>query len=295
MRCSLPGKFQKEFNLKKDKLYKLDIACVGDFVEIEMNDDGTGVIQSIREKKNYISRKAPRIKGASRRGERLEQVIASNINNICIVTSVKSPSFNHKMVDRLIVAGESAHVKVILVINKIDLDKNDSIAEWKALYESLGYPVILTSTLNMTGIEEVKRNFEGSVSLLWGQSGVGKSSLLNTMYPDLELKTGEISTFTNKGTHTTVTSVLIPVEESTFVIDTPGVREIDPYGIKEEDLCHYFIEFAPYINECRFNTCTHSHEPGCAVVEAVEQNKISAERYESYINLLNTIEDDMIF
>lgn len=155
--------------------------------------------------------------------------------------------------------------------------------------------VYLTEAVNSVGVEAIKENLKGKVSAFWGQSGVGKSSILNALYPELEHRVGEISEQTNKGTHTTVTSVLSEVEENTFVIDTPGIREIEPYGIKKIDLCHYFEEFTEYINDCKFNTCTHFHEPGCAVINAVEDEEISIERYESYLNLLDSIEDGMIF
>ncbi len=289
------GKFKKEFELKSDKQYKLDIATVGDNVIYNMNDDGTGVISEILERKNYLSRKSPRIKGAGFRGERLEQVIAANLNNLFVVSSAEKPKFNNKMVDRILVAAESSHLNPIIVINKIDLDEKSKLENWIHLYEEIGYKVILTSCVENLGINELKNNLSGKISLLWGQSGVGKSSLLNLLYPELNLKVGEISGYSNKGKHTTVTASMIQVDTETFVIDTPGIREIDPYGIRKEDLGHYFIEFAPFINDCKFNTCTHHHEPGCAVIEAVESEKISVERYESYLFLLETIEEDILF
>ncbi|MFA3783028.1 ribosome small subunit-dependent GTPase A [Melioribacteraceae bacterium 4301-Me] len=295
LRCFLRGKFQKEYNFKKDKLFTLDIAAVGDIVDFEINDSHTGVINHIYERKNYISRKAPRIKGASTRGERLEQIIAANIDQLVIITSVKLPLFNNKALDRLIVIGESSHVDIKIVINKVDLADNNEVNKWFSLYKSIGYNVILTSVVNNVGITELRKTLNGKINLIWGQSGVGKSSILNKLYPFLNFKVGKISDYTYKGKHTTVTSVIRKVEQNTFVIDTPGVREIDPYGIKKEDLGHYFVEFLPYINECKFNTCTHNHEPGCAVYEAVNKNLITKERYESYLNLLDTIEEDLFY
>lgn len=295
IRCNLRGKIKREFSLKKDKQYKLDLASVGDIVDIDLNEDGTGSIKNVHERKNYISRKAPRIKGASYRGERLEQVIASNIDNLIIVSSVDMPLFNNRFVDRIIVAGESSHINPVVVINKIDLDENGFIEPWVELYQSIGYEVYLTSVINGDGIENIREHLSGKSNLFWGQSGVGKSSILNSLYPTLDLQIGEVSVSSAKGRHTTVTSRMIDVGDSTFVVDTPGIREIDPYGIKKEDLGHYYIEFAEYSNDCKFNTCTHNHEPGCAVVKAVEDDLISIERYESYMNLLDTIEDDMLF
>jgi ribosome biogenesis GTPase len=132
-------------------------------------------------------------------------------------------------------------------------------------------------------------------SLFWGQSGVGKSSILNKMFPDLKLKIGEVSQYTSKGIHTTVTSRMIPLDKNTFIIDTPGIREIDPYGIKKKDLSHYFIEFKKFADQCKFNTCSHHHEPGCKVIDALEKELISTERYDSYLRILETIEDDLNF
>lgn len=268
---------------------------VGDIVEFDLNEDGTGSIYKIEERKNYLSRKAPRIKGAGYRGERLEQVVAANIDELYIVSSIYEPDFNNKVVDRFLVTGESSHIPVNIIINKTDLDEENIIREWAALYRSIGYNVYLTSALKKEGLKNIKTGFEGKICLLWGHSGVGKSSLLNNIYPSLNLKTGIISSFTDKGTHTTVTSEMIKVEPDTYIIDTPGIREVEPYGIKKEDLGHYFPEFLPYLNECRFNTCTHHHEPDCAVMEAVENEKISVYRYQSYLKILDTIEDDIIF
>lgn len=295
IRCVLRGKFKKDFSLKKDKLFQTDIAVVGDKVQFDLNDDGTGFIYEIFPRENYLSRKAPRIRGASYRGERLEQIIAANIDQVFIVTSISEPNFNHKTVDRFLVACESSHLNVKIIINKTDLDENNSVDYWKSLYSGIGYEVLLTSTKTNTGIEELKSKLPGKKNLFWGQSGVGKSSLLNKIYPELNLKVGEISNYTSKGTHTTVTSTMFFVGNNTYIIDTPGVREIDPYGIKKEDLGHYFIEFTKFINECRFNTCTHKHEPGCAVVKAVSEGLISEKRYDSYLRMLETVEEDINF
>lgn len=296
IRCSLRGKFQKDFELKKDKLYTLDIAAIGDFVQYKINDDGTGVIEKVLKRKNHISRKAPKIKGASYRGERLEQIVSANVDNFFIVTSIKKPQFNNRSVDRLLVIAESSNVKPHLIINKIDLDKNDISKKYAEMYQSIGYDVFLTSIINKdSSFDKLLSVMNSKVNMFWGHSGVGKSSIYNILYPSLNFKVKEISDYSGKGTHTTVTVRMEKVEKDTFIIDTPGIREIDPYGITEENLSHYFIEFLPYVNECKFNTCTHHHEPGCAVIEAVRNNKINAERYESYLNILDSIEDDLYF
>jgi ribosome biogenesis GTPase / thiamine phosphate phosphatase len=281
--------------MKKDKLYLTDIATVGDYVDYDLNDDGTGSIYSIDKRVNYISRKAPKIKGSSYRGERLEQIIASNIDNFFIITSIFAPEFNNKVIDRFLVVGESAKLNCFIVINKEDLDQENLLSDWEEIYSIIGYKVIRTSAKAGIGMDKLKNLFKGKKNILWGQSGVGKSSILNKIYPELNLKTKLVSTFNEKGTHSTVTSTMFKVAQTTFVIDTPGIREIDPYGIRKEDLGHYFREFIPYIEHCRFNTCTHKHEPECAVIRAVEEEEIFPERYDSYLKLLETVEQDIIF
>ena len=295
MICSLRGKFKKEYELKKDKLFYTDFVAVGDDVEFELNEDRSGVITKIEQRKNHISRKLPKVRGASYRGERLEQVVASNIDIVVIVTSIHQPDFNNRVLDRLLVAAESSHIKIVIVLNKIDLDDSGIHKRWQKLYQDLGYKFLLTSIKTIDGINELKNEILNSRNLFWGHSGVGKSSLLNTMFPDLNFKIGEVSSFSSKGTHTTVTAVMKKVEKNTFIIDTPGIREIDPYGIRKSDLGHYFIEFSEYLNRCKFNTCTHHHEPGCEIIKAVNDGFISEERYDSYLRLLDTIEDDINF
>ena len=281
--------------MKKDKLFYTDFITVGDNVEFEINEDGSGVITKIGKRKNHISRKLPKVRGASYRGERLEQVVAANIDNVVIVTSVKQPDFNNRVLDRFLIAAESSHFKIIIVLNKYDLDDEGILQNWKDLYAKIGYEFLPTSILTGEGIQILKNKISGAKNLFWGHSGVGKSSLLNKMFPELQLKIGEVSSFSLKGTHTTVTAVMKKVNDDTFIIDTPGIREIDPYGIRKSDLGHYFIEFSNYLMKCKFNTCTHHHEPGCAVIEAVKDGYISELRYDSYLRMLDTIEDDINF
>ena len=271
------------------------MATVGDFIEYDLNEDGSGVIHKIGKRKNHISRKAPKIKGSGKRGERLEQVIAANVDNFFIITSIKRPEFNNRSLDRLLVTGENSHIKIIIILNKKDLDTNFEMDYWYSLYTDIGYTVICTSKITKEGIDEIRDIVWGKKNLFWGQSGVGKSSLINLVFPDLDLAVGNISEATKKGIHTTVTSLMTKINKDTFIIDTPGIREIDPYGIRQEDLSHYFIDFSNYINNCKFNTCTHNHEPGCAIINAVENGDISLERYDSYLKLLETIEEDILF
>lgn len=273
----------------------MDIVVPGDIVEYEMQNDGTGVINEIYKRNNYLSRKAPKIKGGTKRGERYEQIVASNIDNIFIVSSILMPEFNNRIIDRLLVVAHSCKINPYIIINKTDLDEDEIADCWKELYESIGYKVILTSCKKERGIDEIYHLLENKINIFWGPSGVGKSSLLNKLFSELNFKVGEVSDSTTKGKHTTVTTILREVKENTFLIDTPGIREIEPYGIKQIDLGHYFPDFEDYINNCKFHTCIHEHEPGCAVISAYEEEKISAERYESYLNMLANIEDDIYF
>lgn len=197
--------------------------------------------------------------------------------------------------DRVIVASESSGINLNIIINKVDLDERNLSKEWEQFYSNIGYKVFIISAVENIGTDEIKKNLLNKINLFWGQSGVGKSTLLNAMFPYLEFDVGEISEASNKGTHTTVTGEMREVGENTYIIDTPGIREIDPYGIKKEDLAHHFNEFVLFIQNCKFNTCIHVHEPGCAVIAAVEEKMISIERYESYLSILSSIEDGMIY
>ncbi len=293
--CSLRGKFKKDFALKRDKLSVTDLVVVGDKVRYTIIDEKSGVIEDVFPRRNFLSRKATRMRGSTHRGERLEQIIAANLDCLFIVTSVDQPNFNNKTLDRFLVTAESAHIQPAIILNKMDLDLDDIMGEWIELYREIGYDVFPVSAIEQEGFEEIADYARNKKSIVWGHSGVGKSSVLNALYPSLLLKTGDISYATNKGTHTTVTVTLYMPEPDTFLIDTPGIREIEPYGIRKEDLAHYFKEFVPYLNECRFSTCTHEHEPGCGVLAAAEAGQISGERFDSYLRMLQTIEDDINF
>jgi ribosome biogenesis GTPase len=222
-------------------------------------------------------------------------VIAANIDKVFIVTSVCEPAFNNRVLDRFLVSAESSNLDVVIVINKLDLDIDNSSQQWQKLYNDIGYTLLLTSAVSNINIDKIKSQLNGNKSLFWGQSGVGKSTILNKMFPGLNLKIGNVSKHTSKGIHTTVTNRMISLNKNTFVIDTPGIREIDPYGIKKEDLSHYFIEFEEFADQCKFNTCTHHHEPCCEVIAAAGKGLVSSERYDSYLRILETIEDDLNF
>lgn len=288
----MKGNFKKKFEYKKNKLITTDLVVVGDYVDFELNKEGFGLIYEIKERKNFLSRKAPRIKGATIKGSRLEQILAANIDNAIIVMSPTNPNFNNRTLDRYIVTSKACNIPFTIVINKIDL-ADDSFNYWIDLYKNTDHNIITVSATNSINIDKLKEIINNKVNIFWGPSGVGKSSLINAIYPQANLKVGEISDYTTKGKHTTVTSQLIEIDKNTYLIDSPGIREIEPFGVSKIDLSHYFNEFKKFIPKCKFNTCTHDHEPACAVRKAVEKGKISQERYLSYINLLYTIEDDI--
>jgi len=296
--CSLRGRLNHDFRMKRDKRFALDVAVVGDDVEVLMQQDGSGVITEVLPRKNFLSRKAAKIKGAGYRGERLEQIICSNLSKFYIIVSVDFPLFNNKTLDRFLVTGEVNKLDTSIIVNKMDLNSGGIMEEFIELYREIGYEVFPVSTKSKKGLKQLYSSLLGNRSAFWGNSGVGKSSLLNALFSDLNLVVGDISFSTNKGKHTTVNVSMFSFEEEnnvTQVIDTPGIREIEPYGVKKEDLGHYFPDFVSFINKCKYNTCTHEHEPGCAVAEAVENGFIDPMRYDSYLKLLETIESDMFF
>ncbi len=291
IRCFLRGKLKLEAEWKKEKLLYTDLVVVGDIVDFELNEDGTGVIEKIPTRRNYLSRKAPYIKGVSEKGKRFEQIIAANVNYTFCVVSIDKPKFNNRVLDRIIVTAESCETTPIIVINKYDLVKKKKFDYWYELYSALGYKVVRTSVINGMGIDEIKKLIQGKTSVFIGHSGVGKSSILNSIDSRINQKVGEISDAWNKGRHTTVTAQLFKINENTFVIDTPGVREIEPYGLSREDITHYFREISLLAKNCKFNTCTHTHEPECAVKKGVEEEIIPPERYESYLRLVESLDE----
>lgn len=292
IRCVLRGKLKLEAEWKKDKLLYTDLIVVGDIVDFQLLSDGTGIIEEIPERKNYLSRKAPFIKGVSEKGRRFEQIIAANVDYTFCVTSVAKPPFNNRVLDRMIVTAESCETIPIIIMNKIDLNKKKKKNFWYDLYTTLGYKVIKTSTITGEGIDEIKKIIKGKTSVFIGHSGVGKSSIMNKLDSRINQKVVEISEAWNKGKHVTVTAQLFQIDDNTYVIDTPGVREIEPFGLSREDITHYFKEIAFFAKDCRFNTCTHTHEPDCKVKEALEEGIIPEERYISYLRLVETLEED---
>ena len=278
-----------KFRLQQEEIAETNPLAVGDRVSLRMEGDGSGLITEIHPRRNQLSRRA-----AGRRVGK-EHVIAANVDAAWCVQATFLPKFNAGFVDRLLVMAEAYHLDAGLVINKIDLLEDephaqDAIAFWKELYQNLGYPVLMTCAITGNGVEGLGKALHGKTSVVAGPSGVGKSSLLNAIEPDLDLKTGVVSEKTQKGKHTTTFSTLHQVAGG-LVVDTPGIREFGIWDMAPEELGGYFVEFRPFIGHCRFPDCTHDHEPGCAVNKAVDEGGITTERYGSYLNILASLRE----
>lgn len=283
----VPARVRGKFRLEDRDV--TNPVAVGDIVTVRLEADGTGLIVDLHDRQNKLSRRA-----AGRRQDR-EHVLVANVDRAWCVQSSKLPAFNPGFVDRFLVMCETYGLPAGLIINKVDLIKTpehqEAMEYWKYLYESLGYPVLWISAEDGTGIEEFREYLHGTTNVVAGASGVGKSSLINAADPSHSLRTSEISDKTRKGRHTTTVAELLPVGGG-YVADTPGIREFGVRDMEPEELSGYFVEMRDYLTECRFQPCTHDHEPGCAVLAAVEQEKISPERYLSYLNILNSLRTD---
>jgi ribosome biogenesis GTPase len=275
----LPGKFRLE---KKEVTNPV---AVGDYVDIIVGDDGTGSIQKIHDRDNYIPRQATH-------GRRGEQILVSNVDRAWVVQSVKQPKLNTGFIDRFLVTCEAYEVPGGVIFNKMDLAKTGGkahVQELSELYQSLGYETAVTSA-EAGDTDDLKSKIEGKTSVFIGPSGVGKTSLLNQIEPGLELKVGEISSYSQKGKHTTTFARLIPLSDGGFVVDTPGIREFGLVDIEQMELSLYFPEMIEPRQNCKFYNCTHYHEPKCGLVEAFEKGEIAASRYHSYLNILESLE-----
>ncbi|MGE0539289.1 MAG: ribosome small subunit-dependent GTPase A [Dehalococcoidia bacterium] len=273
-RCKVTG---------KGKRGESGLPVVGDRVVFEPVNVGEGVIASLLPRESKFSRRA-----AGGRGTWREQVLAANIDQVVIVFAAAEPEPNPRALDRFLVVAEYNELDVLIIANKVDLTGIEGARETFGVYERAGYPVWYTSAREGRGIDGLREAIAGRVSLVAGPSGVGKSSLLNTLMPGLDLKTGEISQAMNKGRHTTVVGMLLdlPGPENGFIADTPGLREIGPWDVPPEDLDYCFVEFRPYLGQCRFADCLHRTEAGCAVRPAVGTGGIDPARYDSYLRLV---------
>ncbi len=274
---------------KIDGLTSTNPIAVGDIVKIvaENELEGSVTITEIDDRRNYITRTSPANKHK-------HHIIASNIDQSLLFATLKDPKTSQGFIDRFLITSEAYRIPSIIVFNKSDLYEEkelEKFVEVSAIYEAIGYKVMGMSIDKNIGVAEVKNLLKDKTTLLSGHSGVGKSSFINTIFPDLQLKTQDVSGWSGKGLHTTTFAEMFNLPFGGRVIDTPGIRELGLVDIPKQELSHYFPEMRVLINDCQFNNCMHTNEPGCAVKEAVEEGTIHMDRYISYCNILDKIED----
>ncbi|MBK9270843.1 MAG: ribosome small subunit-dependent GTPase A [Saprospiraceae bacterium] len=281
LKCRIAGKMKL---LEKELTNPV---AVGDFVNLSEEGDEQGIIQSILPRKNFIARQSPRKKHQI-------HLIAANVDLAIVVSTIKEPDLKLGFIDRFLLTTEPRDIPVLILFNKSDLwDAEDwetfRAVEW--MYQRIGYSVLPVSTIHHSNIDQLKELIRNKTCLIAGQSGAGKSSLLNALDPEMDLKTSALSNYTGKGTHTTTFAEMFEISENTFVIDTPGIKTLGFNNMEVMDVAHNFKEFFQFSDRCRFgNLCTHRNEPGCAVKEAIENNEISALRYQSYLSICEELE-----
>ncbi len=281
---------------KMDGLTSTNPVAVGDEVEIETENEieGSVTITQIHQRKNYITRTSPANKHH-------HHIIASNLDQSLLFATLKDPKTSQGFMDRFLISSESFHIPTIIVFNKADIFKKkeeEKFIELQSIYEAIGYSVKKVSVQTGEGVDELSAMLKDKVTLLSGHSGVGKSSFLNKLFPQMNLKTQDVSGWSGKGMHTTTFAEMfdLPAGQAGLpsggkVIDTPGIRELGLVDIPKQELSHYFPEMKVLINDCQFNNCLHAEEPDCAIKKAVNNGSISAERYISYRNILDKIEE----
>jgi len=274
---------------KIDEITSTNPVSVGDKVEIEKENETeyTALITKIYDRINYINRQSPRAKYQ-------QHIIAANIDLSLLLATLKEPRTSQGFIDRFLVASEMYHVPSIIVFNKADLHKrkeDEKFQQLKAMYEQIGYKVFLISVNSNMGIDELKKEIKNKITLISGHSGVGKSSLLNLIFPELKLKTQDVSGWSGKGLHTTTFAEMFDLPSGGSIIDTPGMREFGLIDVSKQELSHYFPEMRERLVNCQFNNCQHINEPGCAIKEAVVNGEINEDRYVSYVNILDSIEE----
>ena len=280
LECRVPGRFRLEVTDQTNPI------AVGDYVSVSENEDGTGTIEEIHERENRITRQATH-------GKRGEHILVSNVDQGFVVQSIRKPKLREGFIDRFTVTCEAYGVKPKIIINKIDLAKERDwklIEELQEVYEALDYALIPTSIHIEESIALLREQLKGKTSVFIGPSGTGKTSLLNAVDTELDLPVGEVSDYSQKGKHTTTFARLLPLPFGGYIVDTPGIREFGLVDFEPAELSLYFPEMLEVKDQCKFNNCTHSHEPKCAVVEAYEAGTISASRYHSYLQILESLE-----
>lgn len=277
--CRLRGQFRISGNKNTNPV------VVGDYVVFNLEKDNTGYISKIEQRKNYIDRKSTKL-------SKINHLIASNIDIAFLIITLKDPRTSLGFIDRFLIAAEGFRIPVCLVFNKMDIYNREEIKVVNRLieiYQKIGYECLQTSISNGMGMESLLAKIKGKVCLFSGHSGVGKSAIINYLYPHLNLKVGEISQYHSKGKHTTTFAQMFPLDNNSFLIDTPGIKEFGLIQYSKEEIRDYFPEIRQYNNKCKYNNCLHLHEPGCAVIKAVEEGKIPSSRYLNYLAIL---EDD---
>ncbi len=281
--------------MKIDDITSTNPVAVGDIVEIESqaDTDNSAIIDEIHKRNNYINRQSPRHKYQ-------HHIVAANLDQSMLVATLKEPKTSQGFIDRFLVASEMYHVSPFIIFNKSDLYKTKELVKyelWKNMYEAVGYKVFLVSVEKNEGVEEVLELLKNKTTLISGHSGVGKSSFLNVVFPDINLKTQDISGWSGKGQHTTTFAEMydlpLPAGQTGFggrIIDTPGMREFGLVDIEKQEVSHYFPEMRDRLNNCQFNNCLHFNEPGCAIKEAVNNAEIHEDRYVSYLGIMESIE-----
>ena len=281
--CRIAGK------LRMDDIRTTNPVGVGDEVEVqyETGDDTRGVISEVLPRRNYIVRQSPRRKHDL-------HLLASNVDQAVLVTTIIQPTLKMGFIDRFILMTEPHNIPVIIVINKFDLfgeEGKEMFGGLQYMYEDIGYQVLGVSALTGEGMDTLKELLKDKVTLVAGQSGVGKSTLVNAIQPGLGLKTDEISDYSGKGQHTTTFAQMFPLDMGGYIIDTPGIKMLSFNNLEPMDVAHNFKEFFKASVGCRFPNCLHRNEPGCAVKSAVEEGTISLMRYEHYLQIIGEIED----
>lgn len=275
VQCTVRGKLTVDDN-------EYTAVKAGDNVKVCLISDSEGVIEEILPRTSQLSRSIE-----SRAYQ--EHIIAVNIDRVLIILSTKYPKFKSGLLDRYLVIAEKNQLQSLICINKIDLSSPANFEEYRDYYTKLNYPVYLTSALTGESIPDLEKIFRDSVTALVGQSGVGKSSLIKAIEPELDITIGSVSKRTRKGQHTTTAVELFSLSNGGFVVDTPGIRELGFWDVYKKDLPGYFIEIPEYAENCQFADCTHIHEPGCAVKTAVEKGEMLEERYWNYINIYESL------
>ena len=276
--------------MKIEDITSTNPIAVGDEVEIAMENEleSTVIISAVTDRKNHVVRGSPHNK-------RQQHIVASNIDQSLLFVTLREPRTSQGFIDRFLIACEMYHVPAIIIFNKSDLYKKkelDLFEKMKQLYEKIGYTTVLASIAKNEGVNQIISLLKDKITLLSGHSGVGKSTFINTVFPDLTLKTQEVSGWSGKGMHTTTFAEMFDLPFGGQIIDTPGIREFGLMHVSKQELSHYFPEMRKLINGCQFNNCLHINEPGCAIKKAVADGVISEERYISYFNIIDTIDEN---